>query len=231
VNVRAVLGEDEDTVRGTYAEAIRNRMLTIAFKSPFFATFMPRVTRGLPIAVTDLPILGCYLGEETNIPDGDLNAGQIAFITTVRFGWSIMVAETDKEAAEHRLECAYVALRNGLWCSPSLNSLLDTTDYETGEVTIYNARFEGAQRQSARTVWGAFLLDNETPVAEKQWEVTVQYRCVFNPGPFHDLEEVDVTTSFPAHRTPEERERIQQVRQQLLFITQPPAPRKDNAYG
>ena len=124
---------------------------------------MPRVTRALPIVPADLPILGCYLGEETMIPDGDLNAGALKFITTVRLGWSIMVAESDKEKAEHQLEGAYVALIYGVFCNPGLTSMLDTTDYATGASTVYNARFEGVQRQSARTVWGAFLLDNETP--------------------------------------------------------------------
>ena len=62
--------------------------------------------------------------------------------------------------------------------------------------------------------------------------MTLQYRRTFQPRSVSiDLEEIDVTTSFPIHRTPEERERIQQIRQQLLFVTQPPAPRKDRPNG
>jgi hypothetical protein len=229
--VAALIGEDEDPLRGSFSEALRNRMLGTVVSLPFFASFMPRVTRALPIAVEDLPILGCYLGEETMIPDGDLNAGPIQFIVMIRLGWSIMIAESDKEKAEHRLECAYVALLNGIWGNPDVTNMLDTTNYETGEVTEYNARMEGAQRQSSRTAWGSFLLNNETPVAEKQYEMILQYRRIYSPGPFHDLEEIDIQTSFPIYRTPEERERIQQIRQQLLFTAQPPTPRKDQAHG
>jgi hypothetical protein len=226
-----IVAEDEDPLRGSFGEALRNRMLATVVGLPFFASFMPRITRRLPIAVEDLPILGCYLGEETEIPDGDLNAGPIAFIVTQRLGWSIMIKESDEEKAEHMLECALVALRNGIRTNPSLMNMLDTTDYDTGVATEYNARIEGEQRTSARLAWGSFLLNNETPVAEKQFEMTLQFRRIYSPGPFHDLEEIDIQTSFPIYRTPEERERIQQVRQQLLFITQPPAPRKGTSNG
>lgn len=215
---------DEDPSRGSFGEAIRNRMLSVAIGLPFFASFMPRVTKSLPIDPADLPILACYLGEEISTPDGDLNAGGLAFITTLRLGWSIMVKESDNEEADRRIEKGYVALRHGIFGNPSLTSMLDTTDYETGEQTTYNARFEGFPRQRAVTAGGAFLQDNVTPVAEKQYDLTLQFRTFYTPGPFHDLEEIDVITSFPVHRTEAERERIQQVRQRLLFITQPPQP-------
>ena len=195
---------------------------------PFFANFMPRLTRALPIQPEDLPILGCYLGEEMMTPDGDWDAGALKFIVTVRLGWSIMVAESDKEAAERQLDSAYVALLDGLWRNPELTSFLDTRDPVTGEETEYNARFEGVMRQNARTMWGTPFLDNTTPVAEKQWDVTLQYRRAFSPRLIHDFEEIQITTAFPAGRTPEQIEQIQQVRQQLLFTT---TPRKERPYG
>jgi hypothetical protein len=221
-------GQDETPEGGSYGEAIRNRFLYEVTRLPFFASFMPRITKALPIQPDDLPILGCYLGEETMAPDGDWDMGPLAFVTNIRINWSIMVAESDKIEAERRLERAYVALLYGLWCNPSVTSLWDTTDYETGEATAYNARFEGVMRQSARTVWGAFMLNNETPVAEKQYEITLQYRRIFTPGPFHDLNEVQIDSSFPVYRTPEERERIQQIRQVLLFTSPPPLKEKPN---
>ena len=221
MTVRAyVESADEAPPNGSYSEAIRNRMLATAISLPFFASFMPRLTRALPIQTEDLPILGCYIGEETMIPEGDWDAGALKFIVNVRLGWSIMVAESDKEEAEHRLENAYVALMYGLWTNASLCSFLDTVDYDSGDSTGYNARFEGVMRQSARTVWGPFLLNNETPTAEKQYEMTLQYRRFFTPVIPHDLEEVHVTSRFPAGRTPDQIEQIQQVYQRIFF-TQP----------
>jgi hypothetical protein len=228
-NPRLWTSENETPDRGSYSEALRNRFLLEAMNLPFFAAFMPRLTRALPIQPADLPILGCYVGEETMVPDGDWNASSLKFIVTVRLGWSIMVAESDKEEAERRLDKAYVALLDGLWRNPELTSFLDTTDPVTGEPTEYNARFEGVMFQRAITQWGAVFLDNETPVAEKQWDVTLRYRRVFDPRLEHDLEEVHLTTAFPPGRTPEELERIQQVRQRLILNLIP--PRKERHHG
>jgi len=217
------ISPDENATDGSYGEAVRDRLLSEAMRLPFFASFMPVTTRGRPIATEDLPILGCYLGEESMVPEGDGRAANISFICTLRLNWSIMVAESNKEAAEHRLECAYVALLYGLWGNPYLTSHGDTFDPDLNVGTRYNARFSMLPRQSARTVWGAFLLNNETPVAEKQWEIQVTYTRDVSPRIVHTLDEIDITTRFPPHRTPEQIETIQQIRQLITFT---PTPRK-----
>jgi len=62
--------------------------------------------------------------------------------------------------------------------------------------------------------------NNETPVAELQYDVTIKYRSEFAPHIEDDLEEIDVTTAFPPGATAEERARIQQVRQVMRFNRQ-----------
>jgi hypothetical protein len=216
------ISPDENTTDGSYGEAVRDRLLSEAMALPFFASFMPITTRGRPIQKEDLPILGCYLGEESQIPEGDGRATWPKFECTLRINWSIMVAETNKEAAEHRLECAYVALLYGLWGNPYLTSHGDTHDPDRNVGTRYNARFSMLPRQSARTEWGAFLLNNETPVAEKRWEIQVTYRREIDPRIVHTLDEIDITTRFPPHRTPEQIEQIQQIRQLITFTPATP---------
>jgi hypothetical protein len=214
---------DENTTDGSYGEALRDRFLFEAMRLPFFASFMPRITEGLPIAIEDLPILACYLGEDSMIAEGDGRADGFKFICTQRLNWQVMIVESNKEAAEHRLECAYVALL-GLLSNPYLTSHGDTTDPDLGVATRYNARFSAMPRSSALTRWGAFLLNNETPVAEKRWEMQLQYIRDISPVIPHTLDEIDITTRFPPNRTPEQIEAIQQIRQ-LITVT-PAPPRK-----
>jgi hypothetical protein len=219
--LRAV-SDDENTTDGSYAEALRDRFLSEAMRLPFFASFLPVTTKGRPIATEDLPILGCYIGEESMIPEGDGRADGFKFICTLRLNWSIMVAESDKETAERRLERAYVALLYGLLGNPYLTSHQDTLDPDLNVATRYNARFSMIPRSSAITTWGAFLLNNETPVAEKRWEIQLVYTRDIYPRIAHDLLEVDITTRFPPHRTPEQIEQIQQIRQLITFTPAPP---------
>jgi hypothetical protein len=216
------ISPDENTTDGSYGEAIRDRLLSEAMALPFFASFMPVTTKGRPIDTADLPILACYLGEETTIPEGDGRATNISFICTRRLNWQIMVAESDKEAAEHRLECALVGLRNGLWGNPYLTSHGDTYDPDRNVGTRYNARFSMIPRESALIEWGAFLINNETPVGRMQWEIQVSYIRQISPVIVHDLLEVDITTRFPPNRTPEQIEQIQQIRQLITFTPAPP---------
>jgi hypothetical protein len=223
MNARASIPyEDEVPARGSYSMAIRNRLMREALQIPYFIDFMPVLTEGLPIDPQNLPILGCYLGEETMVAWGHPAAGGLKFIVNVRMNWSILIEESDKEEADRRLDGAYVALTDWLFRNPSLTSLADTFDPVLGYGTEYNARFYVT---NSRTYvrWGAYLLDNKTPVAERPWEITLQYGRDFSPRLDTDLDEVHVETSFPSWRTPEERERIQQIRQRVILT--PASPR------
>lgn len=230
MSVHAFRSEDETPDKGSYTRQIRNRFLAEALVLPYFASFNWRVTSGVPIMPESLPFLACYLGDESMVPRGERSAGPLEFIVTARFLWSCMIAESDKEEAERRLDGAYVALLEGLLRNPALVSFGDTTDYDTGIATGYNARIDGFQRHDKRVRWGTPFHNNETPVAELQYEMTVSYDRIFSPILPHDLEEIDVTTDFPIHRTTAERERIQQIRQHILNPVSP-APRKDNVNG
>jgi hypothetical protein len=208
--------EDEVPERGSYSMAIRNRLMREALQIPYFAEFVPVLTKGLPIDPRNLPILGCYLGEENATAWGHRAAGGLKFTITVRMNWSVLIEESDKEEAEKRLDSAYVALTDWLFRNPSLTNLTNTFDITTGDSTEYNARFYVAGWRTS-VQWGAYLLDNKTPVAERQWDLALEYGRDFSPRLTDDLEEVHVTTDIPIWRTPEERERIQQIRQRLIL--------------
>jgi hypothetical protein len=217
-----IIAEDETPERGSYTNALRNRFLAQVISLPWFTDFMPRTSRALPIAPQDLPIMGCYLGDEQMIPNGLGNTTNLSFTVNARLAWSVMIAESNKEAAERMLDGAYVAILYGIWCSQSITSFLDTTEYVTHEITEYNARFQSVEQQNKRIEWGSPFLNNETPVAELQFEMRLRYGREFSPEILHQLLEAGVVTSFPSNRTKAERDAIQQVRQELVFTTTSP---------
>jgi hypothetical protein len=227
-----VVTEDESYRWGSYPLALRDAFLAVAMGLPTFDGYTVRRTRALPIMPEDLPILGCYIGDEAIIPDGAGNQGDLCFEVTTKLGFSIMIVQNDPDQAERTLEGAYASLMYALWTNPNLTNMLDTTDYDTGLGTPLNARFEAVTRQQARTVWGAFLLNNETPVAEKQYDIWLKFRRPFTPVLPHDFDGLTITTGLPHDGTPEQRERIQQVRQRLSFAPAAPrSPLKERFHG
>ena len=205
----------------SYSLVLRDRFFDATLELPFFATgFQTRKNRQFPIQKEQLPVLGVYLIDENMVPDGDGHAGHIAFIHMVRIGFSVVIANNEPVAAETTLDRAFWALMNGLWRDPYLTSFIDTYNPAVGRGTPDNVRFESIERGLRRHQYGAVGQNNETPVAELQYDVTIKYRSEFAPHIEDDLEEIDVTTAFPPGATAEERARIQQVRQVMRFNRQ-----------
>ena len=202
----------------SYSLILRDTFFDASLRLPFFQTgFQTRKNRQFPIQKNQLPILGVYLIDENMTPDGDGNAGHIAFVHIARIGFSVVIANNDPIASEATLDRAFWALMNGLWRDPYLTSFLDTYNPHLGAGTPDNVRFESIERGMRRHLYGAVGQNNETPVAELQYDVSVKYRSEFAPEIEDELDEIDITTAFPPGATAEERERIQQVRQVIRF--------------
>lgn len=197
----------------SYSLALRDAFMEAALRLPQFAGFTSRETRQLPTQVADLPSLGVYLIDETMVPDGDGNAGDLNFIVTCRIGFSMVIVNNDPRATETTLDRLYVALMNGLWRDQYLTSFRDTWNPHLGQGTAMNARFEQVPRQFARRVYGAFASANETPFAEQQYEISLLYRRDFSPAIKDELLEVDLKTAigFPDH------EQVQQIEMPIRF--------------
>jgi hypothetical protein len=201
----------------SYALVLRDALFNATLRLPLFASgWQTRKTRRLPIQKDQAPVLGVYLIDETMTPDGDGNAGEIAFVHTARIGFSAIVIIDDPAAAEAMLDRCFWALMNGLWRDPYLTNLIDTLKPGVGE-TPDNVRFESIARGVRRHSFGLIGSANETPFAELQYDVSFVFRTEFAPTIEDDLEEIVVTTAFPPDATDAEREGIQQVRSVVRF--------------
>jgi hypothetical protein len=204
----------------SYSLVLRDAFFDATLRLPFFERgYQTRKNRQFPVQKEQLPVLGVYLIDETMVPDGDGNAGHIAFVHTSRIGFSVIIANNDPVASEATLDRAFWALMNGLWRDQYLTNLLDTYNPDLAAGTPDNVRFESVERGVRRHLYGAVGQNNETAVAELQYDVSIKYRSEFGPVIEDDLEEIDITTAFPPGATPEERERIQQVRQVMRFTS------------
>lgn len=198
----------------SFTLALRDAFMEAALRLPAFDGFTSRETKQLPTQTADLPSLGVYLIDETMIPEGDGNAGNLSFVVTARIGFSMVIMNNDPRATETTLDRLYVALMGGLWRDPYLTNFLDTWNPHLGHGTPMNARFEAIPRQMARRVYGALAAANETPIAEQQYEVSLLYRRDFEPAIEDELLEVDFKTAigFPDH------DKIQQVEMPIRFM-------------
>jgi hypothetical protein len=206
----------------SYAWALREAFLGAASRAPFFANFTLRRTKELPIEPVTLPTLGAYFLDEVMAPEGDGNAGELVFVATARIGFSVIVINNDPEAAEATLDRAFMALMNAIWRDAYVTNLIDTHDPHRGEGSPLNARFESVPRQLRRPVIsGTIGSKNETPIAELQYEISLLHRWDFGPTIVDEFEEMWLTTAYPPGLTEEEREAVQQVRQQVRLRQNP----------
>lgn len=175
---------------------IRDTFFNAVTRMPFFANYTKRKNKMLQVQPELLPFLAVYLLDETMTPDGDANAGYIRFSHSLRIGFSVMILNNDQDLAEQTIDAAFWALMNGLWTDPSLNNPIDTFNVDTGISNINNVRFESLTRGTRRHLYGNARADNETPLAELQYDVTVFYRSDFWPEITDDLLLVDIKTAM-----------------------------------
>jgi len=180
------------TLTQSYSFVIRDIFFDAVRRLDFFAGFTARKCKQLQIQPQDLPYLGLYIVGEEMVADGDANAGNIGFTHTLRLGFSVVLQNNDPEVSEQRLDAAFWAIMNGLWCDPYITNMIDPTPYGQRDPPANPDRvmLEGVPRATRRHVWGNNTMTNELPICELQLEVFVVYRTDFIPGPFVDLETI-----------------------------------------
>lgn len=188
-------------------------------REPYFASFKARKNKMLQVQHELLPYLGVYIIDETMLPDGDANAGCIRFSHTLRIGFSVMIANNDPVAAEQSIDAAYWRIMNRLWTDQYIMNLLDTNNPTDGTENPDNVRIESLTRGLRRHVFGATGFNNETPVAELQYDVSCFYRTEWFPDIKDDLLEIDVSTGIKIGETQEEMDQRQQVRANYVFTS------------
>jgi len=180
----------------SYSHLIRNVFFDHLASDPFFAAYTCRKNKMLILQHELLPYLGVYLIDEPMLPDGDGNAGNIRFIHTPRIGFSAMIANNNQDECEATLDAVFRHIELRLWGDPYINSVMDTFNPHTGIGNPDNVRFESIERGLRRYVWGNSTLNNQTPVGELQYDISVRHRSYEQPGPFDDLETIDIKTGI-----------------------------------
>jgi hypothetical protein len=201
----------------SFSLVIRDVFFDAVSEDPFFANYTKRKNKMLSVQSQLLPYLGVYIMDEQMLPDGDANAGMIRFNHTLRIGFSVMVANNDQVIAEQQIDAGYWRIMNRLWPDQYIMNLFDTYNPHTGTENPDNTRIEGITRGVRRHVFGAAALNNETPVAEMQYEVSAFFRTTWPPIITDDLEEIDISTGIKIGDTPEEMAQRIQFHGKYLF--------------
>jgi hypothetical protein len=138
-----------------------------------------------PVQKENLPFFGCYFMESRAVPDGDSNAGCPAFVDRLKLGFSVIILSNDEKQAHENLDRAYWAIMKYLhrqdWFRFPMPPPMKPIDCE------------GVEGHFHRFVFGNTAIDNETPVAELQLDVTLKWRTMFPPLVEDPLKTVHVT--------------------------------------
>ena len=207
------------TATQSYTWVIRNVFFDALQADPFFAGYTCRKNKMLVARPEYLPYLGVYIIDETMTPDGDGNAGPVKFIHNARIGFSVMNANNDQDALEANLDAAFWAICNRLWPDEYIMNLINTQNPNTGTENPDNTIIESVERGLRRYVWGNAAFNNETPLGELQYDVTCRYRTYWQPGPFDDLDTIDIVTGIKPGDTQAEMDARQQIHVQYNFTS------------
>jgi hypothetical protein len=194
----------------SFSLVIRDVFYDALSSDPFFASYTCRKNKMLSVQPQLLPYLGVYIIDENMVPDGDANAGHIRFSHTLRIGFSVMIANNDQVIAEQGVDAAWWKIMNRLWPDQHIMNLLNSSNPD-------NTRIEGVTRGVRRHVFGNAGLNNETPLAELQYDVSIFYRTGWPPIITDTLDEIDVTTGIKIGDTQEEMDQRQQITRKYLF--------------
>jgi hypothetical protein len=188
----------------SYAMMVRDGILDRIKVMPFFTNpaIVPPFTytknRAMQIQPQSLPLCGVYFLQESGTPEGDANAGEVRFSTSVRLGFTVIIVNNDMEAAEYTLDLAFEAIRTGLFTDP--------TFYNNDDFQIEGFTF-GIRKHN----FGS-QLENETPLAELQWELVCDLGVLdYPPVVLDDFDILHIKTAFPLGGTQAEQDAVQQV--------------------
>ena len=194
----------------SYSLVIRDAFFDAVSADPFFAGYTCRKSRMLRVMPELLPYLGVYIMDETMPPDGDANAGDVRFSHTLRVGFSAMIANNDQVLAETRIDAAFWRIMHVLWPDPGIMNVLLSSLPDSVFI-------ESISRGSRRHVFGSAGLNNETPIAELQYDVSVFYRSDWPPVITDDLDMIDVVTALKPGDPQADIDNRQQVHVRYLF--------------
>lgn len=182
----------------SYPLRVRDGMLNRIKMMPFFAAFNFTSNKAKVILTESIPFCGVYILQEFMASDGDAQAGQPRFRTTVRYGVSVIIQDNDTEKAEWQLDKALQTISRGLFTDP--------TFYNNSYFKIQG--FTGGKREH---VFGHIGSDQQTPIAELRWELMCDLGVIDYPPVVPDmLEVIHEETIFPDDTTGDPS-RVQQV--------------------
>lgn len=188
----------------SYAMKVRDGILDRIKVMSFFTNpaIVPAFTytknRAMQVQPSSLPLCGVYFLQESGVPEGDANAAEIRLDTSVRIGFTVIIVNNDMEAAEYTLDLAFESIRTGLFTDP--------TFYNNDDFKI-----EGVTFSMRKHNFGS-QLENETPLAELQWELVCNIGILdYPPVVLDDLDLIHVKTAFPLGGTQAEQDAVQQV--------------------
>jgi hypothetical protein len=193
---------------------IRDAMYNVVTVDPYFGGYTLRKTRMFPLQADLIPYLGVYIVDEAMVPDGDANAGCIRFNHTSRIGFSVVETDNDPVALERSIDADYLKIMSLLWTNMNLMNVLVNSNPE-------GVGIEGITRGSRRHVFGNTGLNNETPFAELQYEVSCFSRSEWYPDITDTLNEINVTTAYP----PDGRDTTQIQQVNVVYDFTPSATR------
>jgi len=158
----------------TYGYLIHDTLFNVLSNDPYFANYTARRTKMLPVQTHQLPYVGVYFIDETEVPDGDPNCGDIRFSHTVRIGTSVIIATNDQDDAIKSLDQTYQFIMTRLWTDANITNVLATTN--SGGVII-----ESLTRGLRKFNTGTAGAKNETPIMELQYDVSCFFRTMWDP--------------------------------------------------
>jgi hypothetical protein len=171
----------------TPALVVRDAMYDRVKAMPFFTEFTFAKNKAMRVQIQDIPYCGVYLVNELRLPEGDSNAGNIRFRDSCRIGFSVVIVDNANEAGEETLDEAYNTICEGLFT--------DTTF--TG---FNNKLIQGLTRGERMHVFGSVALDNETPLMELQFDLTVDLgTAIYNPVITDTLDTMHITVRPLGH--------------------------------
>jgi hypothetical protein len=141
-----------------------------------------------------LPYLGVYWANENQVPNGDANCTDIRFNHTLQLGFSIIVINNDEDAAEQQIDAGYWVVMNRLWRDPGLMNVYISSLPDSVEI-------ESLMRGVVKRNYGFAGANNETPIAELQYDVSIFYRSEWFPDITDTLNEIYVTTGIKSTDT------------------------------
>jgi hypothetical protein len=194
----------------SYSLVIRDALFDAVSSDPFFADYTSRKNKMLRVQSELLPYLGVYIIDETMLPDGDANAGDVRFSHTLRVGFSVMIANNDQVIGEQMVDAAFWRVMNVLWPDQHIMNVLVSSLPD-------NTIIESITRGTRRPVYGATNLANETPIVEMQYDVSVFYRTGWPPIITDELLEIDVSTGIKIGDTQAEMDARQQISVKYMF--------------